>query len=660
MKHDSYVHNRRAWHSYNKNRINRALKISPGSGDIAFHVIPFLIHTNHPELPGYEEGVSHCGGIYLYDQADDELNIVRRGLPGYNLTNARSSMPVSGFQVESLLLMGSIGTVAHGKDSDYDYWVIFDESRLSKIEVAALKRKLAAIEKWATQKKMETHFFLLDAEKTRNNDFGESDKESAGSSQALILKEEFYRTAILVAGKDPLWWILPARLTDKEYEEHRQRIFDEGKIDENEVVDLGNIESISTGELFGALLWQFNKAISSPYKSAMKMALMKKFIGSDSADRLLCNVLKGAIQANPKKIDQADPYLLMFDSIRRHYLKEGRGSAAHCLEKCFYLKSLDNPVKSTRDEANLPYKERTLRACIRLWKWDKYTLEDINFFKSWDPGKVAQLASQVHNFMLDTYKELKDDIDKQPNVKSLITDRDLTILGRKLFTIYDKKDKDKIEFVKRVMDENMELEALTFKAAVKRGRPPMWEVYRGDIVNLAAKKRSIDKYLVKKGPDLVALMMWLVQNHVCWNKSLLYFIPESTLPVSLQDLQKLMGRISELLPPVSIGDLKNDDLVKSARAERILVVVNLLSQRWKQDIDFIHILYTTSWGESFCHALPADKGLPKLLNVLNQTRRDFSINNRKMFDIFTPKGETDVKLGRKMKDFLLKKFRRAI
>ncbi|HEB72431.1 MAG TPA: hypothetical protein ENI77_07405 [Nitrospirae bacterium] len=657
MKRVSYVQNRRAWRAYNDNRIKRALEISPQPSKLAFCVVPFLLHNNRPDLPGYVKGCPECGGLFRYEPSDEDLNFARRLIPAFDLFKYRASKPVINSQIESLLLMGSIGSVAQTKNSDFDYWVVIDESKLSKKELNALKKKLRDIEKWAEEKKVEVHFFPSDKEKTRNNYFGESGKESAGSSQALILKEEFYRTTILVTGKDPLWWILPAGLTNEEYEEHARKIYEEGEIDKNEVVDLGNIETISTGELFGALLWQFNKAISSPYKSAIKMALLKNYIGSSSKSRLLCDVIKRAIHANPDQSDQADPYLLMFDSIRRHYVKAGRKNAAHCLEKCFYMKSLDSPVNSVAGDKSLSYKERTLNACVRRWKWEDHVLKDANNFRKWGHEKMGRLAFEVHKFMLDTYKELKDDIDKQPNVKSLITDKDLTILGRKLFTIYDKKDKDKIEFVKRVMDESKELESITFYPKFKMGRPVTWEIYRSDIVNTVAKKQRVDRFLFKKGADIVSLIMWLTQNKIFYKGTLLYYISDKNVPVSLKDLHALTQKILSVLPPVYVGDLDNQELLKSAYVKRILVVVNFSSQRWNAEPDFIHILYTTSWGESFCHALSIKDGFPRLLDVLSRTEPGFSTNNKEMFDIFAPKSENETKLIKKMKDNIFKNFK---
>ena len=60
-------------------------------------------------------------------------------------------------------------------------------------------------------------FFLVDILKAKNNDFGDSTIESSGSAQTRLLKEEFYRTMIYVAGKIPLWSVLPTAISINYY-----------------------------------------------------------------------------------------------------------------------------------------------------------------------------------------------------------------------------------------------------------------------------------------------------------------------------------------------------------------------------------------------------------------------------------------------------------
>jgi len=655
-----YVRNRFAWRSYNGNRIKKALEINPEPSRIAFDVIPYLLHVNDPSVPGYVETGARCCGVSLYTPGNEAVRTLTQRFPRLERHLLLDTSPARDPLIESLLLMGSIGTAAQTRSSDYDYWVVIDETRFAQGALEALRGKLAAIEAWGAEQKVELHFFLSDVRRVRDNDFGSTDKESAGSSQTHALKEEFYRTAILAAGKDPAWWIFPAGLSGEQYEAHFHGLIDEGHMDATEIVDLGNVEMISNGELFGALLWQFNKAIESPYKAALKMALLESFINARAGERLLCDVLKRAIHEHPDRTDQADPYLLMFDYIRRHYLRLGRKKAVDCLEKCFFIKSLDRPVKPGGDDSSLSYKDRTMQACVRRWQWSGEKLEEMNRFREWDYGKVAALGYQIRTFMLETYKDLTSGVDREPDNKSVISEKDLTVIGRKLFAIYDKKNAEKIHHINRVANELKGVDAITFTVEVRRGRAPVWSVYRGDVRSLAAKGGGLDPYLLKKGADPVSHIMWLVQNEVYCSNTFLSYTPTPELPLALVDLQKLTKQAASFFPPLDLRTLRNEDLLQRALVTKVFVALNVLSHRWKDEIDTVHLMYMTNWGESFCLVRNAKAGLAKLLDTLGRTGRDYSISDNAVFDVFVPKGENDAKLLRQLRDYIAKRYKRPL
>ncbi len=649
-----YVRNRKIWKNFNAKRIRRAFDTDPLKSELAFSVIPYLLHTNHPDLPGFVENEELVGGIYLFE-TDPELEpTIRKYFPRLDFRRVEASRRVSWPSIHSLLLMGSIGTVAQTKNSDYDYWVVIDEKKLGEMGVKAHKYKLNEIEKWADEKNMEVHFFPSDIEKTKKDDFGETDKESAGSSHSRILKEEFYRTAILTAGKDPLWWILPPGLTDEEYEEHKNNIKNEGELGGSELVDLGNVGAIPLGELFGALLWQFNKAMSNPYKSVLKMALLQSLITKGSGPNLLCDWLKTLVQED-KETSGEDPYMLMFEYARDTFLTEGRKADAKLLEKCFFIKTFDEPVTDTLDHSNLPYKERATRECLRQWKWSTGELYDMNKIDSWDFQKINALATSLHQFMIETYKNLSDRVSQEPNVKSVISAGDLNIMGRKLYTLYSMKDKNKVEHLKRVKSEIKELDSISFAVTEKRGMKPVWNLYKGNISSALKRRLAVDHMLLKKSMDPVSLLMWLSQNQVFGKGSFLNLVPSSS-PVSLVDLQKLMDRIYVLFPPVELSSLSHEDLLSTPYVERIVVCVNFLSHRWIKNIEKLHILYSNTWGERFCIPVEGKAGFKQLIKTLSGTRNSFLISDPARFDIYAPQGEYATALKKEMKVFLAKHY----
>lgn len=656
MSDSIYLKNHQSWRKYNALRVKRAFEANPDQGRFAFHVIPYLLSVNHPTLPGYVSDPAFSTGIYLYNPGETEENALRKSFPKFDFRSAEGARRIGKLNVESIMIMGSIGSIAQTKKSDYDYWIVVDEAKLSKKELEGLSFKLAAIEKWAADQKMEIHFFIMDINKARRNEFGAADKESSGSSQGYLLKEEFYRTAILVAGKDPMWWLFPPGISEEEYAKHKRAMIEEGDITEMEVVDLGGTGPIPPGELFGALLWQFNKAMVSPHKSALKMALMETYLMAEGSMVNICDLLKKLAQEDsPESLERADPYLVMFEFIHEFYKSRDYKAILLSLEKWFFIKCMDGPVAGAEGGKRPAYKDIAMRRLVKQWNWDSSELNQMNAYWVWDFKRLASLASSLHGFMLEVYKRLTDQIATRPNVKNLITDADLTVLGRKLFTLYAKKP-GKIEYLKRVKDEAERLEAISFAASIKPGLKPVWTVYKSNITSSVAKGMDVENQAINKSFDLVELMMWLTQNRIYSKGSFLYYIPNQRIPASLKDLQLLLEMIHDHFPAISLSELKGEDLLGRAVTRRMVVVVNLLTERWKREIETIHMLYQNSYGEAFCYMENYLEGMSRILSTLKETGPNFRPGDPALFDIFVPAGENQVRLKKQAMDFIYQKF----
>lgn len=207
---------------YNKRRAAIAMQIAPQKSVLALYVTPILLHFNHPSLPGYVEGADGAGGISAFEPTDQMKGAASSVVRDFSAVDRELLQRHGNLRtpaIESLMLMGSVGSCAQNARSDFDFWVVVDEQKLTPSAAAALRKKLAIIERWAAKQNAELHFFYSDAGMVRAGNFGSADKDSAGSSQAKLLKEEFYRTCIHVAGKYPLWWLTPPSATDQEYED---------------------------------------------------------------------------------------------------------------------------------------------------------------------------------------------------------------------------------------------------------------------------------------------------------------------------------------------------------------------------------------------------------------------------------------------------------
>jgi adenylate cyclase class 1 len=83
----------------------------------------------------------------------------------------------------------------------------------------------------------------------------------------LLLKEEFYRTSLYVAGQLPLWWAAPLEFGFRDYERLamnlRRREWREFRA--GDVIDLGFPVNPDPREYFGAALWQTHKSTRDPF-----------------------------------------------------------------------------------------------------------------------------------------------------------------------------------------------------------------------------------------------------------------------------------------------------------------------------------------------------------------------------------------------------------
>ena len=106
--------------------------------------------------------------------------------------------------------MGSIGTISHTTESDFDFWLCH-ESELTSAQIKKLEQKAQAIELAAEKLNLEVHFFLINADAFRSGELLDLSSESSGTAQHYLLLDEFYRTAVLLEGQFPAWWIVPRR-----------------------------------------------------------------------------------------------------------------------------------------------------------------------------------------------------------------------------------------------------------------------------------------------------------------------------------------------------------------------------------------------------------------------------------------------------------------
>jgi len=612
--------NRKLFSNYNKLRMEHAFAEDPEKASVAFHIIPVLLSINEVGLPGYvSKGETGCG-VYGVGSSRHLKNVIQEYFP----ETKHRSIPyqqclVRKPVVESLFLLGSIGTVAQTEQSDYDFWVCVDERKWSRHTLEVLREKTWQISHWCQSTfNMDVHFFILDLEQIRHNDFGRVDEESSGSSQKNFLKEECYRTMLFVSGKIPLWWVFLPSLGQDAYESYWRDFAVEAPLDFVDFVDLGYLKEVSKTEFLGNALWQLSKGIKEPFKSLLKMAMMEMYLSESFKGPLLCDVLKERVLGGKRFLRDLDPYVLMVEKVLDFYEREHEQNAVELLRKAFYLKA--NPMLTrARKSRGKEYKSEIFRSLMRKWGWKLDMVEDLNQIENWSYNRLLHFSKEINRFFSTTYKRLSESL---PSTEEhAIDEYDLTVLGRKLFALFSQGN-NKLQVTPFLTSKRLTLDRCIFQYEPRGHRRLRWVVYDG---SWYPKERKRKKQRIFSADRITRAAAWLVNNGLYdFHRTAVEMFPNAT-GITFNDLVHLLKHIQTYFGPAYYGGHNGETSYEDARMEKIMAIIDMEELEKFPKWLTIDIVYRNSWGELFTEFYPYREGLDVLIDYI----RELNIRNEK-------------------------------
>ncbi len=317
----------------NEGRMARAVEGLTPRQQSVLTLLPLFFHVNHPLLPGYVSG-STPAGLSNFEPDAQALTEAQRLTRSFSYKPRPVNQPRP---IHGLFLMGSLGTLAQADQSDMDVWVCHAPG-LGESELAELRKKCQLLETWALGMGAEAHFFLI--EPTRFV-LGERDtqlsSDDCGTTQHYLLLDEFYRTAIWLAGRTPIWWLVPV-YEERRYSEFTHTLISKRFIRADETLDLGHLARIPPGEFIGAGLWQLFKGIESPYKSVLKLLLTEVYASEHPNVQCLSLRFKRAVFANQVDLDELDPYIVVYRRIEEYLKARNEPERLELVRRALYLK----------------------------------------------------------------------------------------------------------------------------------------------------------------------------------------------------------------------------------------------------------------------------------------------------------------------------------
>lgn len=592
-------------------RIHNVLENSDNNFKQVFSLIPLLIHYNSPCLPAYIENAP--SGIFNFQPAPFQLSYLKETL--------FMAAQVSSFKFEGLYAMGSVGSITQTSLSDLDIWLCHSQT-FTLEEQSLLQQKLDAIKHWAESLGVEVNFYLMNPtefrQKKYQSDIGD---EHNGSAQHFFLLDEFYRSAIRLAGKRILWLHIESH--GQNYSKKVQQAVENGILNANEWIDFGDFSSLSHNEFFGASLWQLYKGIKSPYKSAIKILLLESYTSTYPKIELISKKFKRLLLSQHGICYHFDPYRAMLDQVS-HYLKEkGASGRLNFLRECFYIKAKDGQKD--------PVKLQELQSLSQSWNWNEYETMQLDNSRNWKIKQVARQHKMLVGQLLLSYRNLLQ-FARKFQVDPSIMPQDTDFLMRQLYSAFEHLP-GKVELLNKKGKYDLSENHVTFVHATSGS-----SVKAGWYILNHAPFTSYDstKRHVHYEPNLVTAVAWSYFNGLLTETSQIHLVNHG---VNLATLQTFITDLRYSFPAKS-PQICREELDHPNEIRNLIVAINLtkdptsyiqtlsnaevdqldlfnLSPSKKGIIGSISIIYRNMWNEIIARHFESEGALLKALKLIS-------------------------------------------
>ena len=590
-------------------RLRRIRAALPDAHADLLELLPLLLHVNHPRLPGFV-GTDAPAGIPAYQPSDTTLLCAK----GVARTFRYQRRPLPHPPIQGLYLMGSLGSLGHCPHSDFDVWLCHDP-RLDAEAVALLRSKARRIEDYGREQGVDLNVFLIDVEAFRRGS-GQSalSEQSSGSTQHRLLLDEFYRSGVHLAGRTPLWWLVPPG-RGADYADHTHHLLTQRFVDPGRWLDFGALDNPSADEFFGAAHWQLYKGIDAPYKSLLKILLMEAYAADFPDLRWLSEDLKAAVYAGREdELDELDPYRMLLARVESHLVGTGEIGRRDLARRALYIKA-ELPLSRFR---GLGWKAELLRRLVAAWGWDAATLERLDQRRSWGLEAVREESERLMAELTRSYRLLTEFAQRHAAAGG-IDPLEVNLLGRKLYSALERRP-GKIEWVNLSGEGNLAEARIVLRPAPPGG----WRLDRDRASRGAPPLKSAD--------SLVEALAWAHLNGVLARGTHLAREAADASP-GHGELQRLRAAFWRMLPGGQRPVAPLRALAEPLRALAAMAVVNLgVDPHARLAKDGLHLttnrsdplcfgaartclvqaldyVVLTSWGELFARRFEGEDGL---------------------------------------------------
>lgn len=361
-------------------------------------LLPVLFQVNHPSFPGFVDKSTPVG-LVGFNWDKDTIAAARSLSRGF----APQRFLREEAKILSLFLMGSLGTIAQTPRSDFDIWLCY-QPKMSALDLAKLEQKAQLISQWAQTFGLEVHFFLMNHQAFLQGDLLPISEESSGELQRILLLDEFYRTGIWLAGRLPVWWLVPAAVERRgEYARYVAVLLRNHFINDQDYIDFGASAHFTAEEFVGAGLWQLHKAIEAPYKSVLKLVLLEAYVNYQAEFSPLSLLHKQKIHDGRDDLNELDPYIALYQFLEDYLLRRADSVRLEVVRRSFYFK-VNRGISKKMAMGAKSWQRQVLERMCRHWGWSSARIAYLDERMRWSLKDVmaendALVATLMRSFL---------------------------------------------------------------------------------------------------------------------------------------------------------------------------------------------------------------------------------------------------------------------
>ncbi len=247
----------------------------------ALKVLPLLFQTNDRLLPGYN-GADTPAGIYGYKP---EKTVVDAAKHFHGKFSYRQDIVLKNTIIESVFLQKTV------LDNKLSLWVVY-VARLKSDQIEELRGKLERVIIWLKSRNLDVDGQLLSASRLAKK----------SKPQALFL-DSFYLESILLAGKYPVWWLIPPE-KELDYTAFVEHIKKARFVNEDEFIDIGSISQLSHDDLIRQSVKHVQTVYQQPENSYLNLLLTRVKQSSYPEINGVSYQLKQKIYSGQKNIEE--------------------------------------------------------------------------------------------------------------------------------------------------------------------------------------------------------------------------------------------------------------------------------------------------------------------------------------------------------------------